>query len=60
MSKHCTSCGLPIPDGQGDSCSMCYGDIGHGTDGYYEEWALHAQQDEPEPEQDQEQDQEQE
>lgn len=36
---YCTSCGLPIPDGQGSSCSMCYGDIGHGTDGYYEQWA---------------------
>jgi len=37
--KHCTSCGSPIPDGQGKSCSMCYGDIAHGTDGYYENWA---------------------
>lgn len=35
---NCTSCGSPIPDGQGNSCSMCYGDAGHGTDGYYEEW----------------------
>ena len=32
---YCTSCGLPIPDGQGKSCSMCYGDIDHGRDGYY-------------------------
>ena len=37
--KCCTSCGSSIPDGQGNSCSMCYGDIAHGTDGYYEEWA---------------------
>lgn len=37
--KYCSSCGSPIPDGQGSSCSMCYGDIGHGTDGYYQEWA---------------------
>ena len=37
--KSCTSCGSAIPDGQGNSCSMCYGDIGHGTDGYYERWA---------------------
>ncbi len=36
---YCTSCGSPIPDGQGKSCSMCYGDIAHGNDGYYEEWA---------------------
>jgi len=35
----CTSCGLPIPDGQGSSCSMCYGDMGYGSDGYYEAWA---------------------
>ncbi|MHC4648245.1 MAG: hypothetical protein ACYTBJ_22525 [Planctomycetota bacterium] len=37
--KHCTSCGSTIPDGQGNSCSMCYGDISHGSDGYYENWA---------------------
>ena len=35
----CSSCGLPIPEGQGSSCSMCYGDIDHGRDGYYREWA---------------------
>lgn len=32
----CTSCGSYIPDNQGSgSCSMCYGDIDHGKDGYY-------------------------
>ena len=31
-------CGSSIPDGQ-TVCSMCYGDIDHGTDGYYREWA---------------------
>ena len=36
---YCSSCGSPIPEGQGSSCSMCYGDIAHGKDGYYEEWA---------------------
>jgi len=36
---NCTSCGSPIPKGQGKSCSMCMGDISHGTDGYYEDWA---------------------
>ena len=36
---NCTSCGSQIPEGQGNSCSMCYGDMSHGTDGYYEEWA---------------------
>ena len=37
--SYCTSCGLPIPDGQGSSCSMCYGDVEYGKDGYYEQWA---------------------
>lgn len=37
--NYCTSCGSSIPDNQGNSCSMCYGDISHGSDGYYEEWA---------------------
>lgn len=32
---YCSSCGSPIPEGQGKSCSMCYGDIDHGKDGYY-------------------------
>lgn len=32
---NCTSCGSPIPEGQGKSCSMCYGDPDHGRDGYY-------------------------
>jgi hypothetical protein len=31
----CSMCGASIPDGQ-DICSMCYGDPGHGSDGYYE------------------------
>lgn len=37
--QYCTSCGSPIPDGQGKSCSMCYGDIDYGRDGYYRQWA---------------------
>lgn len=37
--SYCSSCGSPIPEGQGSSCSMCYGDIAYGKDGYYEEWA---------------------
>jgi hypothetical protein len=32
--KYCTSCGSPIPDGQGRSCSACYGDPAWGRDGY--------------------------
>ena len=34
----CVSCGSPIPDGQGRSCSMCYGDVEYGRDGYYRRW----------------------
>lgn len=34
--NYCTSCGSPIPEGQGKSCSMCYGDPDHGRDGYYQ------------------------
>lgn len=36
---YCSSCGSPIPEGQGSSCSMCFGDIAHGKDGYYQQWA---------------------
>ena len=36
--NYCSCCGSPIPDNQ-RVCSMCYGDIGYVTDGYYEEWA---------------------
>lgn len=34
--SYCVSCGSPC---ETTSCSMCYGDIAHGTDGYYEKWA---------------------
>lgn len=44
MSMHCTSCGSTIPDGQGSSCSMCYGDIAHGRDGFYEAWGREQEQ----------------
>lgn len=38
--QYCVMCGSPIPDDQGSrTCSMCYGDIGHGKDGYYQRWA---------------------
>lgn len=39
MMPYCTSCGSEIPEGQGSSCSMCYGDISYGRDGYYRDWA---------------------
>ena len=31
---YCSSCGSEIPEGQGSSCSMCYGDPFYGSDGY--------------------------
>ena len=34
----CSQCASPIPNGQ-RICSMCMGDIDHGKDGYYREWA---------------------
>jgi len=36
--NYCVDCGSPIPDRQ-RTCSMCYGDIDHGHDGYYHQWA---------------------
>ena len=33
---NCVMCGSPLPDNQGSrTCSMCYGDMDHGKDGYY-------------------------
>lgn len=37
MSNHCVDCGSPIGSGQ-RTCSMCYGDPDHGSDGYYRQW----------------------
>lgn len=49
MSKSCVMCGSPIPDDQGsNSCSMCYGDIDHGKDGYYRDWMEQQEQQEQE------------
>jgi len=43
--KYCSMCGCPIPDDQGSrTCSMCYGDIDHGKDGYYRRWAEQQEQ----------------
>ena len=40
MTKYCVCCGSLIPDNQrSKTCSMYYGDIDHGKDGYYREWA---------------------
>jgi hypothetical protein len=43
---YCSSCGSPIPEGQGKSCSMCYGDVSYGKDHYYEDWLLERMADE--------------
>ena len=32
--SNCTMCGINIPEGQ-NVCSMCYGDVDYGRDGYY-------------------------
>lgn len=33
---NCVNCGSPLPLNQRSKvCSMCYGDIDHGSDGYY-------------------------
>ena len=34
---YCVNCGSQIPDGQ-TTCSMCYGDVAYGDDGYYLSW----------------------
>lgn len=37
--KHCKSCGVELPEShRHDTCSMCYGDIDYGTDGYYRQY----------------------
>ena len=38
MDGYCVCCGSPVPSGQ-RTCSMCYGDMDHGKDGYYRDWA---------------------
>ena len=43
--NYCVDCGISIPHNQ-KVCSMCYGDIGYGTDGHYQRWA--EEQTEPE------------
>ena len=40
----CGSCGSYIPEGQGNCCSMCYGDIAYGNDHYYEEWVRNQEE----------------
>ena len=38
LNGNCTQCGSSVPDGQ-SICSMCMGDINHGSDGHYQQWA---------------------
>jgi hypothetical protein len=52
--SYCSQCGIAVPDGQ-RICSMCYGDIDHGRDGYYRKWAERQRQDELQQEQEAEQ-----
>jgi len=46
---YCVDCGSQISDGQ-TTCSMCYGDVAHGDDGYYMEWARNSMDDKEEQE----------
>ena len=39
--SNCSMCGISIPEGQ-RTCSMCYGDVDHGRDGYYRRWMERA------------------
>jgi hypothetical protein len=40
---NCVMCGSTIPDNQGSrTCSMCYGDVDHGRDGYYRDYLERA------------------
>ena len=42
---NCVMCGSSIPDNQGSkTCSMCYGDIDHGRDGYYRQYMEEMEQ----------------
>jgi hypothetical protein len=55
MTKYCSMCGSPIPDDQGSStCSMCYGDVDHGKDGYYRRWMEEQWKEEEQKQQEQE------
>lgn len=42
---NCVMCGSPLPENQGSkTCSMCYGDVDHGRDGYYRDQMERAEQ----------------
>ena len=51
MSKACTMCGSDLPDSHPHkTCSLCYGDLDYGTDGYYREYMEELQRQEQEKE----------
>ena len=55
----CVSCGSFIPNNQGSkTCSMCYGDIGHGKDNYYRDYLERQEQQEADDRREREQEQE--
>jgi len=42
--SNCVMCGSPLPSSHRHrTCSMCYGDMDYGTDGYYQRWAEEQQ-----------------
>jgi hypothetical protein len=44
-------CGTPLPSDQGSNvCSMCYGDVEHGTDGLYRQFLEQQEQQEQQEE----------
>jgi hypothetical protein len=46
---NCVMCGSRLPDNQGSkTCSMCYGDVDHGQDGYYRQFLEEARRQEDE------------
>ena len=56
---NCVNCGSYIPEDQGSkTCSMCYGDPGHGKDNYYNEYLERELRRERDREQDQVEDKE--
>ena len=51
MPHSCVSCGAPLPESHRHrTCSMCYGDINYGTDGYYRDWVEHQERQRQPPE----------
>ena len=45
--NYCSQCGVTIPEEQ-SQCSMCAGDVNHGTDGYYQAYLKYQEEEEKE------------